>query len=236
VGREPPGQEPPGSGGGDREQFRSPGAIALSWVWLAAALLVIIDVAVQSRDRSGLTIAMVAVAVTGVVYGCAWRPRVVADAGGITIVNPLRDHRVPWGSVASVDAASALRVHCAPPEGEVRGKVLSSWAVQSTPRTGMRARRQQQPRTGGRRPGMPGGRPGMPGGRPGAPGGYGQPREPEPRLADSSAESTAARLEERAQQARRAGASGGQPTARWAWGPIAVMVVPIVAFVVILLT
>jgi PH (Pleckstrin Homology) domain-containing protein len=274
----PPGQGgSPGSPGegerdGGREVFRSAGSVVLSWVWLAAAVIALADLAVQSRDRAGLITALLVVAISGIVYGCAWRPRIVADSGGIAILNPLRDYRVPWRSVVSVDAANALRVHCAPAQGARRGKVLSSWAIQSSARSAGQARRraraaQRAGRFGGQAGGgggyaRPGGRFGSPGyGQPsyGQPGygqpGYGAPAGPEWDALDRrSAEFVAGRLAERAQHAHHAaqqaagqnaagqpgavggqrdGGSGGpeagQIQARWAWGPIVAMALPLLA-------
>jgi Bacterial PH domain len=202
-----------------REVFRSPGSIVLSLGWLVLAVVLLIDLAVQGHSRIGLIGTVLVVAISGILYGCAWRPRIVADAGGVTLVNPLRDHLVPWGSVVKVDAVHALRVHCAPVAGSPRGKIVSSWAIQASPRSALRASRRG--RLVDRRMAVPAG--------------YGRRSEPQPRSQDAaSAQSTAARLEERAQRARQAGAEGGQPVARWAWSPIAVMALPVLAFVIVL--
>ena len=59
--------------------------------------------------------------------------------GAITVENPLRDHRVRWGAVTKVDAVHALRVQCAAAPGASQGKILHSWAVQSSPRSAQAA-------------------------------------------------------------------------------------------------
>lgn len=199
--------------------FRSPGSIILSFGWLVLAVIVLIDLAVQGHTRSGLIGAFLVLAISGIVYGCAWRPRIVADADGITLVNPLREFRIPWGSVVKVDAIHALQVHCAPAAGSPGGTVASSWAIQSSPRSALRASRRRR----------------LADRRTQAAGGYGRRAEPEPRAQDpSSAQSVAARLAERAQQARQAGAKGGQPATGWAWPTIAVMALPVLAFIIVL--
>lgn len=212
------------------EVFRSPGPVALAWTWLVVAVAILADVVAQDRHHTGLVIALFVAAGSGLVYGCAWRPRIVADAGGITLVNPLRDHLVPWAAVTEVDAKNALRVHCAPADGAARGKILASWAIQSSPRSAVRVRR----RTGHRPP---------------KPGGYVEPPEP-PGLDDAldrrSAETTAARLAELAQHARKAGAEPGRPdrvhtdparrVSRWAWGPAAAMIIPIAVLLAVALS
>jgi hypothetical protein len=160
------------------------------------------------------------VAITAMVYGCAFRPRIVADAGGITVENPLRDHRVPWGAVEKVDAVHAVRVHCVAAPGASKGKIINSWAVQSSPRAARaaeyRSRRQRQ--------------------RLGHAPGYGRyPAEAQEALRRSPAEAVARQLEERVGRERGAGAVGGRPEGRWAWVAIAVMAVPLVALIVVVL-
>jgi Bacterial PH domain len=268
----------------DREVFRSAGSIVLSWAWLLVAVIALIDLAVQGRDHAAVLTALAIIAISAVVYGCAWRPRIVADSSGISVVNPLRDHQVPWAAVSNVDVVNAVRVHTTPAPGAASGKIIYSWAVQSSPSSARRA---------ARRAGLAGQRPRLtrPRGRvyppPGATAGYGQIPEPAKDALDrTSAEFTAGRLAERAQHAQHArqaratkaqaeavrqaspepataesaGAApasvepldagpagagpagavadtatgaGEWPVARWAWGPIAIMVVPIVILIIV---
>ncbi len=116
--------------------FRSPTAAVVWVVWLLFAVGNWIDLAVQSRDHASLVAAAILLLATGAAYVTAQRPRVIADSGGVTIRNPLRDHRVGWAEVAKVDLADLLRVHCewgapadAAPGGPARRKVISAWAV-----------------------------------------------------------------------------------------------------------
>lgn len=160
----------------DREVFRSAGSIVLSWAWLIVAVITLIDLAVQGRDHAALVTAVLIVAITAVVYGCAWRPRIIADSTGITVANPLRDHRVPWSAVSNVDVVNAVRVHCTPAPGSASGRILYSWAVQASPSSARRA---------ARRAGLSGQRPRLTRPRysranppPGATPGYGQIPEP----------------------------------------------------------
>jgi hypothetical protein len=204
----------------NREVFRSGGSFVLWWVWVVIAIVALIDLAIQAHNHSALVMAVLVVAITGAVYACALRPRIVADAGGITVENPLRDHRVPWGAVEKVDAVHAVRVRCVAAPGAGRGKIINSWAVQSSPRAARaaeyRSRRQAR--------------------RLGQPAGYGRyPAEAQEALRRSLAEVTARQLDERASRERGAGAAGGRPEARWAWVAIVVMAVPLLALVVVVL-
>jgi hypothetical protein len=205
---------------GDREVFRSAGSLILWWLWAVFAAVTLIDLIVQGTGRSAVIMAVLVVAITALVYGCALRPRIVADAGGITVENPLRDHRVPWGAVEKVDAVHAVRVHCVAAPGTSKGQIINSWAVQSSPRATRaaeyRSRRQAR--------------------RLGQPPGYGRyPAGAQEALRRSPAEATARQLDERANRERAAGAAGGQPDGRWAWVAIAVMAVPLVALIVVAL-
>jgi hypothetical protein len=194
----------------EREVFRGAGSTVLSWAWFVLALIILVDLAAQGRDRTALVAAVAVLAITGIVFSCAWRPRIVADSSGITVVNPVRDHRVPWVAVAKVDVVNAVRVHCAPAPGIPRGKVLYSWAVQSSPRSARRAARRHN--VSGQPRGRLTPRPRSPQPPPGAVPRYGEIPEPARDALDrSSAEFTAGRLAERAQHARQAAARAAGP-------------------------
>jgi hypothetical protein len=239
----------------EREVFRSAGSAVLSWAWFVVAVIVLVDLAVQGRDHTAVVAAAAVLAITGIVYSCAWRPRIVADASGITMVNPVRDHQVPWAAVTKVDVVNAVRVHCTPAPGAGRGKILYSWAVQSSPRSARRASLRRDAPTPSRRRLAPRSQQPPPGAAPR----YGELPEPaREALSRSSAEFTAGRLEERAQHARQAAAraaglppagdqaghfpvppgsqeAGERPVARWAWLSIAAMAGPAALLVLVAL-
>jgi hypothetical protein len=189
------------------EVFRSPGALILSWAWFVVAVIILVDLAVQGRDHVAVVTAAMVLVVTGIVYACAYRPKIVADSAGISLINPVRDHRVPWAAVVKVDVVNAVRVHCTPAPGADRGKVLYSWAVQSSPRSARRATMRRDAASQPRGRLIPRSRslqppPGTP--PPGVPR-YGEmPESAKEALNRSAADFTAARLSERAQHARQA--------------------------------
>lgn len=118
-----------------REVFRSPGATIVWWVWVLFAAGNLIDLAVQGRDHLSLVAAFILLFVTGIVYITARRPRLVADDDGLTITNPVRDHRVGWAAVAGADTTDLMRVRCEWPDGDgTRGQAIYSWAVHSSRR------------------------------------------------------------------------------------------------------
>ncbi len=115
-------------GDGAVQTFRSPTAVVVWVVWLLFAVANWIDLAVQGRDHLSVVAAAVLLLVTGIAYVTAQRPRIIADEAGVTVRNPLRDHRIGWSGVAKVDLADLLRVHCQRDKQD-QDKVISAWAV-----------------------------------------------------------------------------------------------------------
>jgi hypothetical protein len=116
--------------------FRSPTAVVVWVVWLLFAVGNWIDLAVQGRDNLSVVAAALLLLATGVAYVTAQRPRIIADDAGVTVRNPLRDHRIGWAGVAEIDLVDLLRVHCAwggppgaAPADREHHKVISAWAI-----------------------------------------------------------------------------------------------------------
>jgi hypothetical protein len=222
-----------------REVFRSPAAVVIWWLWALFAAGNLIDLAVQGRDHVSLVAAFVLLFVTGIVYITAQRPKIIADADGVTIVNPVRDHRVGWAAIAGADPTDLLRVRCewADRDTTVR-RAIYSWAVHSSRRRQVAAemRTQRQSRQGGR-----GGFGGFAGaGGFGLAGAFGAPSEPSPEgdPLRVDANRVVATLTERAEQARRdaPGAIAAAPTGSWDWIAVAAVVVPGIALLITALT
>ena len=99
-------------GDGTVQTFRSPTAAVIWVVWLLSPWLT--GSTWLCRDET-LHLSVVAAAilllVTGIAYVTAQRPRIIADETGVTVRNPLRDHRIGWAAVIKVDLADLLRVH-----------------------------------------------------------------------------------------------------------------------------
>ena len=116
--------------------FRSPTAVMVWVVWLLFAVGNWVDLAVQGRDHTSVVAAAVLLLATGAAYVTAQRPRIIADEAGVTVRNPLRDHRIGWAGVTEVDLVDLLRVHCAwggppgaAPADREHHKVISAWAI-----------------------------------------------------------------------------------------------------------
>lgn len=228
-----------GKGEGERQVFRSPVALAIWWLWALFALANLVDLAVQGRDHAALVAAFILLLVTGIVYVAALRPRIVADADALTIVNPVRAYRVGWAAVAGADPTDLLRVRCAWPAGDKTARqVIYCWAVHSPRRrqvaAELRARRRRPGSQGGFGPGGGFGSASL-----GWAGAFGTAAEPapegDPLRVDPSR--VIAALTARAEQARldAPGTVAMAPVATWNWIAVAAVVLPGLALLITVL-
>ena len=208
------------------QTFRSPFAVAIWWLWALFALGNLIDLAVQGRNHGSVDTAFAVLLITGVVYTAALRPRIVADSDGMTLVNPLRDHRVGWAAVVGIDAAELIRVRCTWPldDGGTGSRAIYSWAVHSSRRKQAAARMRERRRAARAAPGARGF------------GAFGAPpeaaRPPAPTAADADHVITA--LTSLAEQAKAAvpDERAVPPVSTWNWLAVAVIVVPALALLI----
>jgi len=230
----------------DREVFRLAPPVILWWVWLAFVVANIADFAIQgvpgSSARFVIVVAGILATVTGLAYALALRPRVIADPVGLAIVNPFRDHRVPWSAIQTVDTGDWVRVqyalHADAPGAQTSaaGKSISCWALYVSARTKRKAARPPGPRRGWLRPSLPGGLDEDTGHA----GDSRLPEEAKYLASLPSAKAIAARLDARAAKvharAEHTGAEHTCPvTVRWAWPPLVAVTVPALALLVIAL-
>ena len=207
---------------GERQVYRTTGSLVAWWAWAAFAVLVLVVLAVGDHTHAALVTAVVAIAITGIMYACALRPRIVASDAGVTVVNPLREHMLPWSAVTQVDLKHNVRVHYRGPAGPA---IVHSWAVQQSGRS--RTRHELRARRAARRGTAP-------------PPGYARlPGEAQAALAGSAAEFITRQLTERARiqgSPARPDMPPASPRVRWTWGPIAAIAVPLLLLVVVALT
>jgi hypothetical protein len=205
--------------------FRLPGAVVLFWAWVVFAVANLVDIAISGRDRTSVQIAIGLVVVTAVMYACALRPRVITDSDGITVLNPLRDHRIPWGSVTAIDLGDSVQVHCRREPGAKKAeKVIYSWALYSPRRARYRAElRSRTPGWGPRRHTSSVSQ------------SYGRmPAEAAELKRKSSAEIMCRELGDIARQARESGAVAGPRVATWAWPALVAIAVPAAALALVI--
>jgi hypothetical protein len=206
---------------GERQVYRTTGSLVAWWAWAVFAAVLLVVLAVGHHTHAALVTAVVIIAITGIMYACALRPRIVADDAGVTVVNPLREHVLRWSAVTQVDLKHNVRVHYRGPAGDT---IVHSWAVQSSGRS--RTRHELRARRAARRRTAP---------EPG----YGRlPGEAQAALAGSAAEFIARQLGERARMQRTPGPPDvppASPQVRWTWGPIAAIAVPLLLLLAVAL-
>lgn len=231
----------------ERETLRLHLPVVFWWVWVAFVVANVADYAAQGLPsaRFGSLLAAVLLLVTGVVYTLALRPKVIEDGDGLTVVNPFREHRLPWPVIDSVDTGEWVRVRYAARAAAGTGdpkatsRVVNCWALYVS----TRARRKVAVGTPAGA-GVPRRLRGLV--TAGPPGGYAQPssRLPEEALRLASlpvSAAIAARLDSRADKERkRAEANAAHPTgpqapqapqsataaATWSWLAVAAVAVP----------
>lgn len=221
---------------GKPDVFRSPMAVLVWWLWLLFALGNLIDLAVQGRDRTSVDAAVALLLITGIVYATAQRPRVISADGGVTIKNPIRDHKLSWSVIDNFDVLDLIRAHCSWQDGAAeRHKVYYAWAVHASRRrqvnaqvrAARRATRPGQSRGAAQSRGLGFSVPAPP------------PRSagyaaPAPQSLAGEADQVVRTLSERLEAAHdTAGASA--PVSAWSWSAIAAMVVPAIALLIVLL-
>jgi hypothetical protein len=220
--------------------FRLAPPVILWWVWLVFLVANIADFAIQgvpgSSARFVIVVAGILATVTGLAYALALRPRVIADDVGLVIVNPFRDHHVPWEAIQTVDTGDWVRVHYAV-HGEAPGvhssavsRAISCWALYVSARTKRKTARPPRPRSGWLRPALPG-----LGEETGDAEGSRLPEEARYLASLPPAKAIAARLDARAAKRRARAGHTGPVTARWAWFPFAAIAVPALALLITVL-
>jgi Bacterial PH domain len=216
-----------------RQVFRSPIATLIWWVWVLFAVGNLIDLAVQGRDHLSVIAACTLLLITGIVFATAQRPRIIADPDGLTIVNPVRVHRVGWPAVVGFDSTELLRVRCLwtaedGTESKMRG--FYAWAAHSSRRRQVAAemRAQRRVRGGSAARGVRFGSFGSP------------PMDdaPPPGPLGLDVDVLVATLTERAEQVKSdvsPDVRAQRPVSSWYWPAIAAIIVPALALVLAVL-
>ena len=205
----------------EKKVYRLPGPQVMWWVWVVFVAANLLDLAIQGHNYESLQIAVGLLAITGLVYACTLRPRVIADAGGLTMINPLRDYRIPWPRIADIYLGESVQFKCSEGDG-ASGKTLHSWALYSPRKARLKAdirgRRWER-------------------GAPSRPGGYGRmPEEGRDASRRTATEFMAKEIDAKAKDAVGRGASGGRVEGHWAWWSLFGILIgwPVLALIVAL--
>jgi Bacterial PH domain len=109
------------------------------WTWVGLATFSVGDLIIQGHDYLSAKFALGLLTATGLVYACTLWPRVIADEGGITVQNPLRRFRIPWGAVRGIFLADSVEIQCAR-SPQKKDKTVYTWALSSARRGRAKAR------------------------------------------------------------------------------------------------
>jgi len=197
-----------------RTVFRRVTPLVLWWIWVAFALFNLIQVIIPDHDYFSLDLAAGLLALTGVAYATALRPRLIADDDGILVLNPVRDHLIRWGAVNGVFLGDSVELTCAR-AAPLKDKTVYCWALYS----GRRSRQKQQ-QLGVRSWSRHAGR---------------ASAEANELASQDASQLMAAELGRRSTRAREAGAPAAALSSRWAWLPVSCVLVPAVALLVLVL-
>jgi Bacterial PH domain len=196
-----------------RTLFRRLGPIVLWWIWVIFVLFNLIDVLIPDHNYFSLELAAGLLAVTGIAYATALRPRVFATPEGLEVLNPVQDHLIRWGALNGVYLGDAVELTCARPAPR-QEKTIYCWALYSGRRSrmksqqiGVRSWSRMSSRSAAAR---------------------------EPDVPDAT-QLIAAELGRRSSESREAGAAPATLESRWAWQPIAFICVPAAVLLALLL-
>jgi hypothetical protein len=201
---------------GGRVVFRHPTPLVIWWIWVAFAVANLIDVAVVDPGITVLKVGAGLLAVTGIAYATTLHSRVETHVDGVTIFNPLRNHRAPWGAVEGIFLGDSVEFVCHRPAPK-KPKTIYSWALYSSRRS--RARSQMQRSFFGPRRVEVNSR---------------APSEAAELAKTATAQLMAAELGRLAVEARDGGAPSGVLRSRWSWQPVLAIIVPIAALIAVL--
>jgi hypothetical protein len=219
-----PGDVPPGpaktpwrAARDGKTVFRREAPFIFFWIWIAFVIFNVIEVIIPDHDYFSAELAVALLSATGIAYACGFRPRVIADDDGLLVRNPLRDHLIRWGGLSGIFLRESMELTCSRPAK--KDKTIYCWALY----VGRGARRRKQ---GGSLFGSM---------RTQRSGSSRLPEEVRELAEKDPVELMAAELGSRLDQARRKGAAPAALESRTAWIPVALIVLPALAFAALLL-
>jgi len=178
----------------------------------------VIDLGVEAQPRFAAMVSLVLLTITGVAYACAFRPRVVADEAGLSVVNPVRQWRVQWSTIRQIEVRDWVRIQCARAPGGDATKTIECWALFATARVKRNySRRAQDHITRSADTAR-------------------LPDEARRLMSLPTVVIIARQLERRAGQAQAHDATDERLVTSWAWPSIAAMLLPALALLIVLLT
>jgi hypothetical protein len=217
YGAPPPGPRPLWKvKNGEGRVFRHPTPLVLWWVWVAFAVANVVDVAVVGHGNTAVRVAAGLLLVTGVIYATTVQSRVETDAEGVTIFNPLRQHRAAWGAVDGIYLGDSVEFVCLRTEPK-KTKTIYSWALYSRRRARARSQIQRDFYSTRRTTGVS----------------VRAPAEAADLAKQQTAQLMATELGRQAVEARDRGVPPGVLRSTWSWRPVVAILVPLVLVLVV---
>lgn len=198
-----------------RTVFRHQGPLVLWWVWMVFALVNIIYLAIDDRTIGSLRGILALLTVTGGFYACTLHSRVETDDEGVTVYNPLRDHRLPWGIIEGVTLGDSVEIACSRPDAGKPRKIYS-WALYSSRRSRARAQMGRTMFRSSAQRGLS----------------LRAPAEAAELARQQASQLMTIELSRRATAATEAGKSGGKLRSFISWRPVAAIVAPALALLI----
>ena len=122
-----------------RRVYRLATALVVWWAWVVFATASVADLVIQGHDFVSLKFGLGLLTVTGLVFSCTLWPKVIADDNGLVVRNPLRSFTIPWGAVNGIFLADSVEIQCAR-GADKKDKTVYSWALSSARRGRAKAR------------------------------------------------------------------------------------------------
>jgi Bacterial PH domain len=195
--------------------FRLGTQFIIWWAWVAFAIFNVFELVLRDRDYFSIEVVAALLAITGLAYACALRPRVLADDEGVLVQNPFQDHWLPWGAVNGVYLGDSVEFSCAR-AGPKKEKTVYCWALYSGRRKRMRAQMQRSFFSFNRTPSR-------------------APAEVREMSRLATVQLMAAELGRRATRAKADGAPGGVLQSRWHWPALIALLAPAAALLALIL-
>jgi PH (Pleckstrin Homology) domain-containing protein len=122
-----------------RRIYRLVTALVVWWVWVIFAAASVADLVIQSHDFLSVKFALGLLTVTGLVFACTLWPKVIADDVGLVVRNPLRSFAIPWTAVKAIYLADSVEIQCARGPDK-KDKTVYCWALSAARRGRAKAR------------------------------------------------------------------------------------------------
>lgn len=110
--------------------FRSTSSRVLAGIISGGALLAAVAVAVTDGLVSAVSVLPVLALIGGFGWAAYWRPAVVVDDAGVTVVGVIATTEVPWASIRTIDTRWALTL-------KTTTGVVTAWAAPAPSRHGL---------------------------------------------------------------------------------------------------